>query len=221
MGDGGQLPTGTVTFLFTDIEGSTRLAHELGAEYESLLDAHRSIVRSAIAKSGGVEVACPGDGFVLAFAHASDAVDAASAAQRELTSFPWPDHAPLKVRMGVHSGPVRVTSTGGTYVGLAIHEAARVMDAAHGGQILVSGTAHSLLERAVDGAFVDLGHHELRDIEGPKRLYEMRGDGLPVGFSPPREAIAPGNLPTPNRSSVALKTSRRSRTRFARGDWSR
>ena len=126
------LPTGTVTFLFTDIAGSTRLLHELGpARYADALAEHRRIVREAATAHGGVEVDTQGDAFFIAFSHAGDAVAAAHAAQRALAA------SPVKVRMGIHSGPVRVTSTGGTYVGLAIHEAARVMSAAHGGQILV------------------------------------------------------------------------------------
>jgi predicted ATPase/class 3 adenylate cyclase len=188
MGGPAALPTGTVTFLFTDIEGSTRLARKLGEHYDVLLDAHRAIVRAAMSANDGVEVACPGDGFVIAFAHAADAIDAAVSAQRDLLSHAWPEDAAIRVRMGLHSGTARVTTTGGTYVGLTLHEAARVMSAAHGGQILVSDATAGLIDDGGRGALVDLGLHHLRDLDRPHRLFQVSGDGLDASFPDLRDA---------------------------------
>src|SRR5688572_24344948 len=176
----GEPPSGQVTFLFTDIEGSTRLYQRLGDAFERILDRHRQLCREAFAAHDGVEVACPGDGFTVAFPLAAGAVGAAVGAQRSLTAERWPEAVPLKVRMGIHTGPARLTSTGGTYVGMTVHEAARVGALAHGGQILVSGaTLRSLgTERLPDRVeAVSLGAHTLRDIEGSRELLELRGPG--------------------------------------------
>src|SRR5213596_3297090 len=125
-----ELPTGTVTFLFTDIEGSTRLLHELGDDYADALAEHRRVLREAFARHGGVEVDTQGDAFFVAFARASDALAAAREAQAGL------DGGPVRVRMGVHTGEPLLTDEG--YVGLDVHRAARIAAVAHGGQVLVS-----------------------------------------------------------------------------------
>ncbi len=192
------MPTGTVTFLFTDVEGSTELYHRLGAHFEELLDEHRAICRAAFEAFDGAEVACPGDGFIVAFGAAADAVLAAAQAQREITSFPWPPHADVRVRMGLHTGEARLTSTGGTYVGMALHEASRVGGAGVGGQTLLSEATYRLVEHSLPPGLtaVSLGAQQLKGFEAARTLYELSGDGLPSGFPPLRtlEAIA-GNLP--------------------------
>jgi class 3 adenylate cyclase len=131
-----ELPTGTVTFLFTDIEGSTRLLHELGDAYAGILAEHRRVLRDAFATHGGVEVDTQGDAFFVAFARATDALSGAADAQRAL------EDGPLRVRMGLHTGEPLVTEEG--YVGIDVHRAARIAAAGHGGQVLVSQTTHDL-----------------------------------------------------------------------------
>src|SRR5919197_4184336 len=137
-----ELPTGTVTFLFTDIEGSTRLLHEHGDEYTMLHGAHASIMRAAIADGDGVEVGTEGDSFFAAFVSPGGAVDAAVSAQRGLAAHDWSPATTLRVRMGIHTGEGRVT--GRSYVGMDVNRAARISAAAHGGQILLSETTHAL-----------------------------------------------------------------------------
>src|SRR5512133_741427 len=134
----GELPTGTVTFLFTDIEGSTKLLHELGDGYADVLAEHRRILRDAFASHDGVEVDTQGDAFFVAFARAADAVAAAAAAREALGG------APIHVRMGIHTGEPQRTDEG--YVGIDVHRAARIAAAAHGGQIVLSETTRRLLE---------------------------------------------------------------------------
>ena len=160
------LPTGTVTLLFTDIEGSTRLLHELGDEYADVLADHRRVVRDALSRHGGVEVDTQGDAFFVAFARAADAVAAAAQAQEALAT------GPVRVRMGVHTGEPVVTGEG--YVGADVHRAARIMGAGHGGQVLVSETTRQLLDASVE--MRDLGDHRLKDLGAPQRLFQL-GDG--------------------------------------------
>jgi predicted ATPase/class 3 adenylate cyclase len=179
-----ELPTGTVTFLFTDIEGSTRLLHELGEEaYADALAKHQAIVRGALAAHRGVEVDTQGDAFFCAFASARDAVACADEAQEQLAT------TPIRVRMGLHSGEALVSD--GYYVGLDVHRAARIAAAAHGGQVLLSPTTAALLE---DGSFglSDLGEHRLKDLSAPLRLYQL-GD---TSF-PPLRTLHRTNLPIP------------------------
>ena len=132
------LPSGTVTFMFTDIEGSTRLLHELGDGYADVLVAHRQIVREVIAAHRGVEVDTQGDAFFVAFARASDAATAAADIQQALL------RGPVSIRIGLHTGEPTVTDEG--YVGIDVHRGARIMSAAHGGQIVLSAQTHSLLD---------------------------------------------------------------------------
>ena len=173
------LPTGTVTFLFTDIEGSTRLLHELGDAYVEALGEHRRVLREAFGRNGGVEVDTQGDAFFVAFARASDAVAAASAAQSALAG------GPIRVRMGLHTGEPVITDEG--YVGIDVHRAARIAAVGHGGQVLVSQSTRDLV---VAESVLDLGEHRLKDLTAPERIYQV-GDG---GF-PPLKSLNQTNLP--------------------------
>jgi predicted ATPase/class 3 adenylate cyclase len=191
-----ELPTGTVTFLFTDIEGSTGLLQALGDGYATVLDEHAAIIRRAVADGGGVEVSTHGDAVFAVFASPAGAARAAVAAQRALAAHDWSPAPPLRVRMGLHTG--EGTLGGDDYVGLDVHRAARVADAAHGGQVLVSDATRALVQAALPaGASLrDLGPHQLRGIAGPERLHQLTVEGLADEFPPPRTPDArPGNLP--------------------------
>jgi predicted ATPase/class 3 adenylate cyclase len=176
------LPAGTVTLLFSDIEGSTRLLELLGTGFDEVLDEHRRIVRGAIVEHAGVEVRTEGDAFFVAFSRAGGAVAAAVAAQRALAAHAWPDGVELRVRMGVHTGEPRVV--GGDYVGMDVHRAARICAAAHGGQVVVSETTKKVVSgQAIAGVHMrDLGVHRLKDLARPMRLYQVAGEGLMVDF---------------------------------------
>src|SRR5437764_10369371 len=137
------LPAGRVTFLFTDIEGSTRLLHALGDRYAEVLADHRRLLRAAFARHGGVEVDTQGDSFFVAFVDAGEALAAADESQRTLTGHSWPEGSALKVRMGLHTGEPLVAD--GHYVGIDVHRAARIAAAAHGGQVIVSERTTRLL----------------------------------------------------------------------------
>jgi predicted ATPase/class 3 adenylate cyclase len=183
------LPTGTVTLLFTDIEGSTQLLHQLGDGYGELLASCRALLRSAFQEQRGHEVDTQGDAIFAVFARASDALAAAVAAQRALAAFPWPQGVAVRVRIGLHTGePTRVTEG---YVGLDVHYAARIMSAAHGGQVLLSQTTHDLLVRddAKEVSLRDLGDHRLKDFEQAMRLYQVVITGLAADF-PPLKTLA-------------------------------
>jgi predicted ATPase/class 3 adenylate cyclase len=175
-----ELPRGTVTFLFTDIEGSTRLLDELGDGYADVLAEHRRLLRDAFAGHGGVEVDTQGDAFFVAFGSAADAVAASADAQRAL------DGGPVRVRMGLHTGEPLVTEEG--YVGIDVHRAARIAAAAHGGQVLLSQTTRDLLAEGF--GLCDLGEHRLKDLSRPQRLYQL-GDRQ----FPPLKALNETNLP--------------------------
>jgi predicted ATPase/class 3 adenylate cyclase len=180
------LPTGTLTILFTDIEGSTRLLQKLGApEYARVLGEHHRLLRSVIAACDGVEIKTEGDSFFAVFPRATDAITAAVTAQRDLAEVDWPSDAQVSVRMGVHTGDVAISE--GEYVGLDIHRAARISAAAHGGQVLLSGTTAALVASALpDGVDVrDVGEHLLRDIEAPEQLHQLDIEGLRTDFPPP------------------------------------
>ena len=178
------LPAGTVTMLFTDIEGSTHLLQQLGDRYAELLTGCRNLLRAAFHTYRGQEVDTQGDAIFAAFARASDALLAAVAAQRELASHSWPDAVAVRVRMGLHTGePSRVVEG---YVGLDVHYAARIMSAAYGGQVLLSRTTRELVEHDLpEGVSLrDLGEHYLKDLERPIHLYQLVIAGLPADFSP-------------------------------------
>jgi predicted ATPase/class 3 adenylate cyclase len=179
-----ELPTGTVTLLFTDIESSTRLLQELGRDgYVRALSDHRRLLRAAFGEYGGVEVEMQGDSFHFAFPRAQDAVLAAVGAQRALAAHRW-GCEPIRVRIGVHTGTPLAHE--GLYAGLDVHRAARVMAAGHGGQVLLSETTGPLLagELPETVSLRDLGEHRLKDLSQPQRLYQLLVDGLPSDFPP-------------------------------------
>jgi len=176
------LPGGTVTFVFTDIEGSTRLLQELGDDYAGLAGDHRRIVRGAFAARGGTEIDTQGDSFFFSFPRARDAVSAAVEAQRSLRGHTWPAGSEVRVRMGLHTGEPQLGEEG--YLGLDVVRAARISAAGHGGQILISETTRALLGNQVpDGVAVhDLGEQNLKDIQH-EHIYEVSVDGAPVGVT--------------------------------------
>jgi len=170
------LPSGTVTFLFTDIEGSTALLRELGDRYADVLAQERSILRERLTEAGGQEIDTQGDAFFFSFTRARDAVAGAVAAQRALAEHRWPDDVDVKVRMGLHTGEPSVGDEG--YVGLDVVRAARICSAGHGGQILLSETTRALLGGTLpDGAALnDLGLQTLKDV-GEEHVYQLSIDG--------------------------------------------
>ena len=189
-----ELRHGTVTFLFTDIEGSTRLAARLRERYGGVLAAHQRLLREAFAGAKGQEIDTQGDSFFIAFARARDAVAAAIAAQLALATHPWPDNTDLRVRMGIHTAEPELGAN--RYVGLGVHRAARICAAAHGGQILISSAARELIEDELPEsvALRDLGAFQLKDLERPERIYQVVGPGLPADFPPLRTSSAEGGV---------------------------
>ena len=166
------LPEGTVTFLFTDIEGSTRLLAHLGeSAYSSVHTRHQELIRAAVAAHQGAEVSTEGDSFFIAFASASQAVAAALDAQIALATCAWPKEGGVSVRMGLHTGPARLL--GSTYLGLTVNQAARVASAANGGQVLASEAAVSAAVVPDLASWSDLGRHRLKDLQGSLELYEL------------------------------------------------
>ncbi len=176
--------TATVTFLFTDVEGSTLLLRQLGDRYGEVLGDHQRLLRDAFARHDGREVDTQGDAFFVAFARARDAAAAAVDAQRALAAHAWPDGADLRVRMGLHTGGAALAEE--RFVGLAVHRAARIAAAGHGGQILVSETTERLLdeEDVPDLRLRDLGARRLKDIERPVRIFQLEAPGLRRDFPP-------------------------------------
>jgi len=190
------LPTGTVTFLFTDIEGSTRLLSALGDEYAALLATHSEILRTAIATHAGTEVSTEGDSFFAVFPSALNAVSAAAEAQRALAATPWHDGSSVNVRMGLHSGEGRLG--GDNYVGLDVNRAARIAAAGHGGQVLLSDATRALVAQDLpEGLRLrELGEHRLKDLALSVRISQLDIDGLPREFPLLRSLDArPTNLP--------------------------
>ena len=181
-----ELPNGTVTFLFTDVEGSTKLLHELGAEaYAEALAEHRRVIREACAAEGGVEVDTQGDAFFFAFPTAPGALDAASAFTEMLVA------GPISVRVGLHTGTPLLADEG--YVGDDVHFAARVASSGHGGQVVLSGATAAV----VDVELVDLGEHRLKDIPNAVPIFQLGS-----GSFPPLKTISNTNLPRPASSFV-------------------
>lgn len=189
-------PSGTVTFLFTDIEGSTLLWDAHPDAMRAALARHDTIVRDAIGMSNGFVFSTGGDGFAAAFQRAGDAVAAAVAAQRSLRSEVWPDATRLKVRMGLHTGEAQERD--GDYFGPPVNRASRVMAAAHGGQIVLSSGTAGILGHGPDIELVDLGEHRLKGIVEPMRMYRVRAAGLAIDDRPPLSTREiPGNLSRP------------------------
>jgi predicted ATPase/class 3 adenylate cyclase len=192
-----ETPTGTVTFLFTDIEGSTRLAQDLGDRWPPLLERHREIARAAWAAQQGVEIGTEGDSFFVVFNTAPGAVAAAVAAQRGLAAEAWPTGSEIRSRMGLHTG--EGVLSGGSYVGLDVHRAARIANAGHGGQVLVSATTQALVEGSLPAGVTlrEMGEHRLKDLSRPERIWDLVIEGLSADFPPLRTLNAvPNNLPT-------------------------
>lgn len=184
------LPQGVVTFLFTDIQGSTRLLHRLGDEYADVLDTHRRLLREAFAGHGGHEVDTQGDSFFVVFASVKQAIAAACEAQQALQAQPWPRGEQVLVRMGLHTGEPLLVD--GHYIGMDVHRAARIAAAGHGGQVLVSSRT---LELAGGVPVKDLGEHRLKDLERPERIYQLEIEGLPDTFAPLKSLGSPTNVP--------------------------
>ena len=189
-------PTGTVTLLFTDIQGSTQLLNRLGDEYASVLDAHREILRAAFSAHDGHEVDTQGDSFFAVFARAHDAVNAVAQAQRALHEYSWPEANAVRVRMSLHTGEPVATQSG--YVGLDVHRGARLMSAAHGEQVLLSSTTRALVENDLPPgvSLRDLGEHRLKDLARAIAVSQLDIEGVPHRFPPLKTLDThPHNLP--------------------------
>jgi class 3 adenylate cyclase len=178
------LPEGTVTLLFTDIEGSTRLLQELGEAYEELLTDHRRLLRSQFEENGGVVVDTQGDAFLVAFGRARDAVIAAVEAQHALAAHDWRGSARPRVRMAIHTG--EPSHVGEGFVGLSVHRAARICSVGHGGQVLLSLTSSDLVQDHLPPgvALLDLGEHRLKDLDRPEAIVQLVIEGIPPVFTP-------------------------------------
>jgi len=189
-----ELPSGTVSFLFTDIEGSTRLLQQLRDGYGEVLADHHRLLRAAFVS--GQEMGTEGDAFFVAFRTARDAVAAAAAAQRALAAHRWPGGADVRVRMGIHTGEPAMDDEG--YRGMALHRAARISAAGHGGQVLLSNATRELVEDDLPSGvgLRDLGERRLKDLERPERIFQLTIDGLPNDFPPLKtlEAAPPAGL---------------------------
>lgn len=184
------LPSGSVSFCFTDIEESTKLFGRLGERYEELLDDHRRLIREAAGMFGGVEIKTEGDGCFLAFSDAVAAIKAAGAMQHAVDQHDWPENASIRIRVGVHTG--NAEPSGKDYVSLAVHQAARVSEAAHGGQVVVSAQTVAEIGHKSLAPFhlADLGEYRLRSFDQPCRLYQLAGPGLAGAFPPLRVRAA-------------------------------
>lgn len=165
-------PSGTVTFLFTDIESSTWLLRHLGDDYDRVLHDHNRLLRETWAEYDGFEVSTEGDAFFVTFDDTAKAISAAVNAQLALARHVWPEDGTVRVRMGIHTGQARLYDDG--YVGLSVHQAARIAAAAHGGQVIVSDVTVSHVRPLQNGvSFLDLGPHRLKDLAQPIRLFQL------------------------------------------------
>ena len=190
-------PSGTVTFLFTDIEGSTKLLEMLHEQYATLLEEQRDLLRAAFARWNGYEIDTQGDAFFSAFPRALDGVSCAVEIQRELAEHSWPQGVTLRVRMGLHTGEPVIARTG--YVGMDVHRAARIASAGYGGQVLVSQTTRELIYQDLPSGtrLRDLGEYKLKDIRFPQRIYQLDIEGLPGEFPELKTLSAAETPPTP------------------------
>jgi len=191
------LPAGTVTMLFSDIEGSTAMVSRLGDRYGEALSAHRVLLREAFADWGGREMSTEGDSFFVVFSSAADAVSCCLQAQRALAGYDWPGGAAVRVRMGLHSG--QPTEHEDNYIGLDVHRAARIAATAHGGQVVLSEPTRLLAESlfAAGVSVRDLGFHRLKDIAEAERIWQLTGPGLREDFPPLKSLGTQTNLPVP------------------------
>ncbi len=176
--------SGTVTFLFTDIEGSTKLLHRLGDKYEKILREHHRILRITTNKFGGKEQDNAGDGFFFSFDKAGSAVQSASEIQKLISNQNWGDGIQLKVRMGIHTGEVIKNESG--YVGIEVHRASRISAAGHGGQVLLSESTKVLISNDLpEGIKIfELGDFKLKDFEKPEKIFQLEIEGLQNSFPP-------------------------------------
>lgn len=200
------LPRGTITFLLTDIEGSTRILARLRDRYPALLEEHQRLLRVVFESAGGVEVGTEGDSFFVVFPAAPNAVAAAASAQRALEGHEWPEGERVRVRMGLHTGEAILG--GDNYTGIDLHRAARIVAAANGGQVLLSEATYALVAQTLpEGVTVrDLGEHRLKDLPRPERLYQLQIPGLPQDFPQIRSLdTRRGNLPEPLTSFVGRR----------------
>jgi class 3 adenylate cyclase len=207
-----EFPSGTVTFLFSDVEGSTRLLTRLRGSYAWVLGEYRRLLRAAFDEHDGREVDTDGDGFFVVFARASDAIAAAISAQRSLASRGWPEGVEVRVRIGVHTGEAELGLD--DYVGLDVHRAARICAAGHGGQVLISSSTRELVadELPADVALRDLGEHRLKDLDGPDHVFQIVASDLPVDFPPLgagaatlEEAGGAGALPPSPNATIGVR----------------
>ncbi|MBI3750899.1 MAG: adenylate/guanylate cyclase domain-containing protein, partial [Chloroflexi bacterium] len=202
------MSSGTRTFLFTDIEGSTRLEQEIGtARYADIRERHRELLRGAFTANGGIEQGTEGDSFFVVFPSAPSGLAAAIAAQRALAAEAWPDGVQVRVRMGLHAGEAELV--GGSLIGLDVNRAARIAATANGGQIVVSDAVRSLVagDLAADVSLRPLGNHRLKDLRDPEPLAQVVAVGLLETFPPLRSVDArPNNLPTQLTSFVGRDT---------------
>jgi DNA-binding NarL/FixJ family response regulator/class 3 adenylate cyclase len=192
------LPTGTVTFLFTDIEGSTELLGQLGDAYSGVLEDHRRLLRDAVGNADGTELDCRGDEFLFVFADAGRAVETAVRAQHALAAHEWPKGTAVEVRMGLHSGEPAIQ--GSSYVGLDVHRVARIAFAAHGGQVLLSERTRELA--GVDAR--DLGAHSFKGLQAPERVYQLVADGLREDFPALRVDGGRTEVPAPKGTQMRV-----------------
>ncbi len=192
-----ELPTGTVSLLFSDIEGSTALLRRLGVAYAAALDGQRQVLRKAWADHGGTELGTEGDSFYVVFPTAEGAVTAAAQGQRDLAGFEWPGGEQVRVRMGIHTGSPKVHDGG--YVGMDVHRAARIAGIAHGGQVLVSSSTAALVTDCLPERVTvkDLGSHRLKDITNPEHVFQLAIEGLEQVFPPPKSLGTTSSLPRP------------------------
>jgi DNA-binding NarL/FixJ family response regulator/class 3 adenylate cyclase len=201
------LPSGTVTFLFSDIEGSTVLLRRLRDRYAGVLADHQRLLRTAFEEHGGSEIDTQGDSFFFCFRKARDAVRAAVAGQRALRTYEWPEDGEVRVRMGIHTGEASLTDN--RYHGLAVHRAARICAAGHGGQILLSQTSHTLLEDEEDEhegmTLIELGPQRLKDFDRPVGMYQLVAPDLPLEF-PPLRTLDEGERDAPERIETTSDT---------------
>ncbi|MGH3368345.1 MAG: adenylate/guanylate cyclase domain-containing protein, partial [Nocardioidaceae bacterium] len=193
------LPRGTLTMLFSDIEGSTALLTRLGTErYATVLSIQRRLVREAITAFGGHELGTEGDSHFVVFSSAADAVSTAVQAQRALSTQAWPEDAPVRVRIGMHTGEPEPHED--AYVGIAVHRAARVAAAAHGGQVLITAATWELVAGSLPSGVVaeDVGEHRLKDLPAPERLRRLVIEGVPDVATPPKGLGTAASLPQPS-----------------------
>jgi class 3 adenylate cyclase len=207
--DAAALPTGFVTLLMTDIEASTALLHRLGDRYGELLSDVRSVLRAALPPAGGREIDARADEFFAVFERAAGAVEAAAAMQRALSARRWPYGLDVRVRIGIHSGRPTLTDVG--YIGMAVHTAARVCAAAHGGQIIVSEEARAAVGRSAPSGvrFRELGRHRLPGLANMETLFQVEADRLPARFPPPRTGRRSPPRPASRQTVPRARSTRR------------